>query len=220
MSSLKQNSELEVFIHDLATPVASIDVNLNLLREQILNENPKPEGAIVRAINSLNQLSYLIESKRNDLKSQTFKEEIFIYKEFVNIKTDYEFLLLRNKITFIINCSSQKLSIFGSKYRFKQVIDNLIRNAIDALIVSGKQDKKITCSIKKSSKRLVIAIHDNGCGMSKELMKNMFEQHFSTKQNHTGIGLWLVQEIVKKELKGKIRIESITNRYTKFSILI
>ncbi|MCB1177959.1 MAG: GHKL domain-containing protein, partial [Leptospiraceae bacterium] len=87
------------------------------------------------------------------------------------------------------------------------VINNLIKNAVEAIVSERKEDGKIDKkSIVKISTRLekkfirktvVLEIEDNGPGIPQKLQEKIFEPYFSTKEGHgTGIGLTIVQKAV------------------------
>ena len=88
--------------------------------------------------------------------------------------------------------------------QFRQVLHNLIQNAVDAM-----QEEGGTLNLKTQLKdyRVEITIRDTGCGMSEEVQQNMFNPYFTTKENGTGLGMSIVQKIIE-EHGGEISIES------------
>jgi len=87
--------------------------------------------------------------------------------------------------------------------QIKQVLHNIIKNAIEAMpdggklqVVTGLDDNLIS-----------IGITDTGCGMSKEVKSKLFTPYFTTKQKGTGLGMAIVQRIVEQH-DGEIDIES------------
>ncbi len=62
---------------------------------------------------------------------------------------------------------------------------------------------------------MVICIKDNAGGIKKEILNRIFEPYFTTKHKSqgTGIGLYMVDEIVKKHMNGKIEFENVTYSY-------
>ncbi|WP_244951038.1 ATP-binding protein [Rummeliibacillus suwonensis] len=91
---------------------------------------------------------------------------------------------------------------------FVVIIGNLIENAFDALQLAKKDDKKVMISIDQDDEILSILVEDNGVGMSEEVIKRIFDNGYTTKKNENhGIGLYLIQDIVKK-LDGTIDVTS------------
>ncbi|WP_397540183.1 ATP-binding protein [Rummeliibacillus pycnus] len=91
---------------------------------------------------------------------------------------------------------------------FVVIIGNLIENAFDALQLIDKDDKKVLISIDQDEETLSILVEDNGVGMSEEVISRIFANGYTSKRNENhGIGLYLIQDIVRK-LDGTIDVTS------------
>ncbi|MFJ8260768.1 ATP-binding protein [Rummeliibacillus sp. NPDC094406] len=91
---------------------------------------------------------------------------------------------------------------------FVVIIGNLIENAFDALQLIDKDDKKVLISIDQDEETLSILVEDNGVGMSEKVISRIFANGYTTKRNENhGIGLYLIQDIVRK-LDGTIDVTS------------
>lgn len=102
---------------------------------------------------------------------------------------------------------------------FVVIFGNLIENAFDALNVPGLVEKKITLSVEEHDGMLAILVSDTGVGIPKEILENIYQNGFSTKQgSNRGIGLHLVHEIVKKG-NGTIEVSSEEGNGTTFVLL-
>lgn len=100
---------------------------------------------------------------------------------------------------------------------FEWVIENLCKNAIDAMEGKGT----ISFHIRQRNKVVVIDISDTGKGMPKALFKRVFKPGFTTKQRGWGLGLSLVKRIVENYHKGHIYVkESVPNKRTTFRIIL
>jgi len=107
--------------------------------------------------------------------------------------------------------------------QFRQVLHNLIQNAVDAMNcrfaspLRSEQEEGGTLNLKSrfapgglsqlKDDRVKITIQDTGCGMSEEAQKNMFNPYFTTKENGTGLGMSIVQKIIE-EHDGTISVKS------------
>ncbi len=90
------------------------------------------------------------------------------------------------------------------------IIGNLIDNAFEAAISYRKDDPKVSLSFTDIGNDLVFEVEDNGAGISKTRVEQIFEDGFTTKEETGhGLGLMIVMERLKR-LKGEISIESIT----------
>jgi PAS domain S-box-containing protein len=88
----------------------------------------------------------------------------------------------------------------------RQVVSNLLSNAVDALAAGGSLRVRISLAPAKEGLRLTIA--DNGCGISKSYLHHVFEPFFTTKKDvGVGLGMWLCREIIMRH-GGSIRLRS------------
>lgn len=89
----------------------------------------------------------------------------------------------------------------------KQVIVNLINNAIDALESNHNETNYINTYIYCDTKVIIIKIKDNGGGIDEQIINSLFEPYSSTKleKNGSGLGLYMSKMIIEKHLQGTIR---------------
>jgi len=97
--------------------------------------------------------------------------------------------------------------VYADKVELEQVIINLINNARDAL--EGQPDKRITISASSQNGQIEICFADTGCGIPPENREKIFGLSFSTKEKGSGLGLYIVQDIVNR-YGGTIRVNSST----------
>jgi len=102
-----------------------------------------------------------------------------------------------------IICNSDDSTIEGYENEFKQVILNIINNAKEAIINNNVHNGEILIEIKDK----VVKITDNGGGVPKEIRDKIFEPYFTSKENGTGIGLYMSKVIVENHLNGKLFFE-------------
>mgnify|MGYP001828254204 CR=1 FL=1 len=109
---------------------------------------------------------------------------------------------------------AKDLYIAMDPVHFRQVLWNLLLNALEAIDGEGSIDIKL-----ESLKNLhaVIKITDNGCGMSNETMKSIFDPFFTTKQNGTGLGLSIVHSILES-YDGRLDVKSMEGTGTTFTL--
>jgi signal transduction histidine kinase len=87
---------------------------------------------------------------------------------------------------------------------FDWVIENLLKNALDAMDGKGL----INVSIKDEAASIIIDIKDTGKGISKQNIANVFKPGFTTKKRGWGLGLTLTKRIVEQYHKGQIFVKS------------
>lgn len=131
-----------------------------------------------------------------------------LHSENINevLENAIEYLKKRTSRNVIYNISLPEEILYAniSKALFEWVIDNLCKNAVDAMDGKGI----ISISLFKISNNFVIDIKDSGNGISKAKFKTIFEPGFTTKKRGWGLGLSLCKRIINSYHKGKIFVLS------------
>ena len=120
-------------------------------------------------------------------------------------KQAYDYLESRSskQIVFYFNASDTEIITNLNLELFGWVIENLIKNAIDAMQKEGVLELKIENTLKK----VKITVSDTGKGMPKKLFKQIFKPGFTTKKRGWGLGLSLSKRIVEDYHKGQIFVQ-------------
>ena len=101
--------------------------------------------------------------------------------------------------------------ILGNNVRLKQMLINILKNAVQATENSGT----ITIQLMVTTESVQIYVQDKGIGMDEEIRKNLFSPFLTTKEQGTGLGLPLVKKVVE-DFNGTIEVESELNVGTTF----
>ena len=116
---------------------------------------------------------------------------------------------------------SHGLTISGLAGEMRQVLSNLLANAIDASTEAGhiRIRARHAYDWKTGQNGIRITVADTGCGMAPDVRKRLFTPFFTTKADvGTGLGLWVTKGMVEKA-KGRIRVRSREGRGTVFSMM-
>lgn len=120
------------------------------------------------------------------------------------------------ELKFIFHEFSQNIS--ADEAQLKQVLLNIMENAIDAVCIREEPLIVIETGLTNKDKECYVSITDNGEGMSEERRQNIGTPFFTTKDKGTGLGLSICFQIIK-EHKGKIKIKSELNKGTTFTLI-
>jgi len=112
---------------------------------------------------------------------------------------------------------SETCFIFADKNQFIGVLNNLLKNAIEA--VPENKKPRISVSLKKEGETAVLEINDNGDGIAASLQEKIFDPRFTTKSSGMGLGLAIVKRIID-DLKGSIYFNSIEKTGTSFYLKV
>ena len=150
------------------------------------------------------------------------KEAIELMNLFHEYERRYKINFAESGITFGIE-GPERLVVHGDELHFNSIFSNLILNARDALIEKKSPNAKISIVVEDTKNRddpIFIIICDNGPGISKEHLEEIFEPFFSTKPTTgTGLGLGIAKRLVQL-YDGQIHVESSLGEGTKFTITL
>ncbi|MBI2451255.1 MAG: sensor histidine kinase [Parcubacteria group bacterium] len=217
--SLKKLAELrEEFIfvaaHELRTPVTAIKGYLSMILEGTVGKISKKTAEFLKKIQASNdRLVQLVQDLLQVARSEAGRLKIALSPQKINESVFQVFDELRpladdRNIIFEYSRPAKEL-VMADNDRLKEVLINLIGNAIKY----NKNDGKIIVSHKVENNFLVTAIADTGIGFKPEEMPRLFEKFWRAEneatraQTGTGLGLFIVKELVEK-MGGKIWVES------------
>ncbi len=115
-----------------------------------------------------------------------------------------------------LKLNKEPLYIFCTKDHIKQVLLNLVKNALEAI---DKQEGKVTIAVRKFDGNAQIKVTDTGKGMPQEVQSKLFHPFFTMKDTGTGLGLVVCKRIITM-YKGTISIKSVPNKGTEVTIML
>jgi signal transduction histidine kinase len=200
--------------HQLGTPISSLMAWVEYLKtEKKWDEN------IIAEIDKDTKRLEIIAARFSNIGSQTSlsKENIYqVIKEIV----DYLRPRLSSKISIdITNYLPNQTMVRLNRYLFEWVIENLLKNAVDAMGGIGKIHIEMRMSVKE--KKVFIDVSDTGKGIAPNKIKKVFEPGYTTKKRGWGLGLTLAKRIIEEYHNGKIFVKSSEiDKGTKFRIVL
>jgi hypothetical protein len=196
--------------HQIGTPLSSLLGWIAILKmekvdDQYVEEIEKDVSRLNTIANRFSKIGSKPELKKENIVAIT--KQAFDYLESRSSKQiSFSFTSLDDEIYSNLNTE-----LFG------WVIENLIKNSIDAMLGKGE----LILNIENTSKKVKITVSDTGKGMPKKLYKQIFKPGFTTKKRGWGLGLSLSRRIVTDYHKGKIFVQkSEIGKGTTFEILL
>jgi len=228
-TTVQSAQNIATVIHDIASPVTLIRLNLDLLENQmeVINTNSKLKTqALVlkrylkRAITGVEKVTKILNFSAT-IQYNQYKIEAFNTKtEIKNVINTFEIRCLSQDVNIKLfsNCD---LKIQGSKQAFHKVLGNIISNSLDAYLQIRTQLKKtIWINCFKSGDYLTITFEDNAGGIPSTIQRYLFKQQFTTKTNGSGLGLISIKKLVEEHFLGFINCYSIKNQGALFAIAL
>jgi signal transduction histidine kinase len=197
--------------HQLGTPVTSLEGWIEVLRD--IPANSKLVGEIEKDVNRLK----LISDRFGKIGSIPQLEERNLVEQITSM-IDYIKRRASGKVQFTTDFNGEaNIPAMVSPPLFDWVIENLLKNALDAMEGKGKID----VTVKDEVTSVTIDVKDNGKGISKQNISKVFDPGFTTKKRGWGLGLTLTRRIVEQYHKGKIFIRhSEAGKGTTFRIVL
>jgi len=112
-----------------------------------------------------------------------------------------------------------KDQILINKEVLRMVLVNLIHNAVDSFNDKKCEEKSIHVNINVEDNHVDIEVTDNGCGIEKEALENIFDPFYSTKENGVGLGLYIINTEIRNN-GGTISVKSEYGEGTEFKITL
>lgn len=194
--------------HQIGTPLTSLLGWIAILRED------KEKSLIADEIEKDVERLEIIANRFSKIGSET----PLVTQNIVSItKKSIAYLKSRSsqQIQYTFQSSSDEIKVQTNPELFGWVIENLVKNALDATQGKGKID----IDIRQSGSSIVLKITDSGKGIPNKLFKRIFEPGYTTKKRGWGIGLSLSKRIIEKFHGGKIYVlESELGKGTTFCI--
>lgn len=196
--------------HQLGTPISSLMAWVELLKlknvdAKLLDEMEKDTHRLQTIAQRFSKIGSKSETTPQDIKPA--------------LETAVQYMRNRSsrKITITTHTPAEKVPVYLNVPLFEWVIENLCKNAIDAMEATGKIDITLT----PENKNLLIDVTDTGKGITKSNFKTVFKPGYTTKARGWGLGLSLVKRIIEENHNGKIFVKaSELGKGTTFRIIL
>ncbi len=197
--------------HQIGTPLSSMIGWVEVMK---LDANRNDDGLleINKDINRLKTISERFSKigsvpELNDLN----------LKETVQQNFDYLKSRISRKVNFELKVPAREILIPHNRILMSWVIENLVKNAVDAM----KGEGKLEISLYSKNNYVLIDVKDSGSGMTNMQMRSAFKPGYSTKKRGWGLGLSLAKRVINEYHNGDIKIaESEVGKGTTFRIVL
>ena len=197
--------------HQLGTPLSSLQGWVELLKEN--RDNEKIANEMSKDLDRLK----LVSDRFGKIGSIPQLEEINLVQQ---VETMMAYIKRRSseRIYFSLNTFNEtEIMAMINAPLFDWVIENLLKNALDAMDGKGR----INITIKNEITQVLIDVSDTGKGISKQNTKKVFLPGFTTKKRGWGLGLSLSKRIIEQYHKGELFVkQSETGKGTTFRIIL
>ena len=196
--------------HQLGTPLSSITAWLELLKM-----NEENAEAVADMEKDLNRLQLVADRFSKVGSAPQLTEENVMER----LESMVEYMQKRSpaKISITLQTNNPVIPVLLSGSLFDWVIENLIRNALDAMDGTGT----IQLRVHNAVQQVIIDVQDSGKGIPRHMIKKVFKPGFTTKKRGWGLGLSLAKRIVEQYHHGSLFVkQSDANEGTTFRIIL
>ncbi|MBD3629237.1 ATP-binding protein [Cyclobacterium sp.] len=200
--------------HQLGTPLASLMAWIDYLKNSpVFDEN---QEVIIEIEKDIKKLSMVTERFSNIGSSPVIKPENV--HQVIGDAINYLRPRISSKVSIELNSHAEYIYAQMNRSLFEWVIENICKNAVDAMKGQGAIRINI---VKESEKYVLIDINDTGKGIEKKMFAKVFNPGFTTRQRGWGLGLTLAKRIIEGYHKGRIFVNaSELGKGTTFRIVL
>jgi len=208
--------------HEINNPMAIINEKAGLMKDLIafqpdFKNQEKFMAQIMGILKSVKRCRDITHRLLGFAKRMDVQIETILLNELIEeVLSFLEREALYKNISIQLNLSETLPKIDSDRGQLQQVFLNIINNAMAAIDEGGTI---IIKTQEENDDTVLVSIQDNGCGMSEETCRKIFEPFFTQKQDGTGLGLPITYGIIKR-LGGNIEVKSKINEGSTFYIYL
>ena len=205
--------------HEIRNPLGIIKNYIYIIKKKMSGSVEKYAADAID--NSVDRINVLIENLLSFSRLSRENAGTADVKELLSQIVALERKRLeKNNIKIEVNIwDNENHGLYINEDVFRLAVVNLINNSVDALNEADKEDKKIFIDIRRADGKLFIDFKDNGKGIPKGNIEEIFNPFFTTKETGTGLGLYIVASEIR-EAGGSIMADSIEGVSTSFHIVL
>ena len=183
--------------HQLGTPISSL-----MAWSQVLKDSYPDDKLIPEMDNDIRRLERVADrfSKIGSAPEPRPEDLVDIVKRVV----EYMRHRTSDKVKFVVDLPNEPVIVNLVSALFEWVLENLCKNAVDAMEGSGT----ISICVSEDINFVVVEVNDTGKGISKSNFESIFKPGFTTKERGWGLGLSLAKRIIEQYHRGKIFVKT------------
>lgn len=196
--------------HQFRQPLNNLSYILINIKNRFYKKNLSEEY-FERKISQANEQIEFLSKTINDFKefyTPSKKREVFLVKGAIeNVESIFSAELKKYNIK--LNSSfgtNENIKIYGIKNELSQVLLAIFSNSIDVL--KNIENPRIEISVNSTSAEVEIVIYNNGPQIKSSDLEKLFNPYFTTKENGSGLGLFLSKKIMEESFQGRIEVKN------------
>jgi signal transduction histidine kinase len=206
--------------HEIRNPLNAIFLHVDILEEELHQPSPDSPAQLAASLadikTELNRLSDLVQDYLSLARLSALQREAVALGEVIEeFAAEMQEMVQSRSIVLHLQNLESLGEVLLHQNAFRRVLLNLVQNAIEAMPQGGV----ITIRGRPDNTRVYLEIQDTGQGIPREQFPLLFTPFHSTKPDGTGLGLYVVQQVVMAH-EGEITVMSKPDRGTTFTIAL
>lgn len=212
--------------HEIRNPLNALSIHLQLLKRQLKksgNDNKDIDDTIHVFQSEITRLNDVIETFLTAVRpSQPEMKLISLYDLITDTLTLMRPEFAQSNIQIMLYEDGEWPLVHADAAQLKQAFINILRNAVDAINeqapeIRQQKENRIVLRMMRNGERIRLTIADDGIGMNPDEARRIFEPYFTTKPKGTGLGLMIVDRIIR-EHNGSVNAVSEIGEGTQITI--
>ncbi len=205
--------------HEIKNPLTPIQLSAERLQHKLADKLPPSDAEILRRstntiVAQVNALKGMVDDFSLYARSSRLNASAVALNDLVlEVLVLYEAM----QVTFETRLAPDLPDIIADPALIRQVLHNLIQNAVDAL--AGAEQPRVVIASACVGDNVELSLTDNGAGIAESIVGRIFEPYITTKPKGTGLGLAIVKKIVD-EHHGKVTVENVKPHGASVSITL
>jgi signal transduction histidine kinase len=206
--------------HEIRNPLGVIFLHVDLLAEELQQPSPDSPQQVAQCLSEIKthlaRLDDLVQDYLSLVRASTIQLEVHdLAAALQSWSAEFEKLAANQRVTFLVHGLETLGVIPFHDSTLRRALLNLVQNALDAMPEGGT----LTLAGQASATQVQLQVRDTGSGIAAERLQQIFEPLYTTKPGGTGLGLYIVQEIVAAHA-GQLMVESKEGQGTTFTIVL
>jgi nitrogen fixation/metabolism regulation signal transduction histidine kinase len=213
---------IRVLTHEIMNAVAPMLSLSKSMQKRMLSDKSTEAAKVRDGLRMIektgkNLIEFVEEYRRLSMLPEPKIEKLVLKDALGGILLLFNDEAREKNIQLILEMEDSGIEIFADLHQFEMILLNLLRNAFDSF--AGNQEKKLVrIRAFRGEHDVRLEVEDNGSGIEKELLDQVFVPFFSTKEKGSGVGLSLVRQIMNKH-EGTISLKSVPGEGTVLSLV-
>ncbi|MEQ9167107.1 MAG: HAMP domain-containing sensor histidine kinase [Fulvivirga sp.] len=201
--------------HDLRAPLCSITGLSQLIA--LNTDDVQLTDLILKTNNQMDKLLKKLSTISEIHQPGTFSE-VQLDDLIFEVTRRFDTMIRQNNINLAVDCADD-LAIVSIPYLLEVTLHNLLENALFFTSIKEDQLREVSIKVRKVNSQLLIEVYDNGIGIDKSTVNQLFEMFYIGTEfsKGNGLGLYIVNKSVNV-LKGNIEVDSVQGEYTRIIV--